>query len=218
MGAGLPHVRTYDCIMRVLVTGFGPFPGVSDNPSGAAARELQRLADAGEFEFELVTAVLPVDFAEIPGLIRELMAEYSPDLVIATGVDAGADGLAVERVAVNLMDARIPDSSGAQPADRPVIPGGPGGYLATLPVKAVRAALEATGIPARLSLSAGTYGCNAAMYAVLHEAPAGTRGGFIHVPPAEKIAPERVAEALVAAIRAAAAHQTDLDEVGGEIA
>nr|NLD39889.1 pyroglutamyl-peptidase I [Actinomycetales bacterium] len=204
--------------MRVLVTGFGPFPGVPANLSEAAVRVLQRRADAGEFDFELITEVLPVDFSVIPGRLRDLIAEEEPDLVIATGVDMGAKAIAVERVAVNLVDARMPDSSGAQPVDRPVVEGGPGGYLATLPVKAVRAALLAAGLPAELSLSAGTYGCNAAMYAVLHFGTPTLRGGFLHVPSSATLAPERVADGIVAAIRACAAHSTDLDEIGGEIA
>ncbi len=204
--------------MRVLVTGFGPFPGVPDNPSAAAVRVLQRRADAGGFDFELATEVLPVDFSAIPGRLRELIADLEPDLAIATGVDTGASAVTVERVAINLVDARVPDSSGAQPTDRPVVAGGPVGYLATLPVKAVRRAIEGAGVPAELSLSAGTYGCNAAMYAVLHWATPGMRAGFLHVPAADTLGAEQAADAIVAAIRAAATHQTDLDDVGGEIA
>lgn len=204
--------------MRVLVTGFGPFPGVPANPSEAAVRVLQRRADAEEFPFELVTAVLPVDFSVIPGRLHELIAEEAPDLVIATGVDASAQAISVERVAVNLVDARMPDSAGLQPVDRAVIDGGPDGYLATLPVKAVHAAISATGLNAELSLSAGTYGCNAAMYAVLHFAPPGTRGGFLHIPPTSVAAPERIADAVVAAINAALENYVDIPEPGGEIA
>ena len=204
--------------MRVLVTGFGPFPGVPVNPSAAAVEELQRRADAGEFEFEVVTEVLPVDFAVIAPRLRELIDGVAPDLVICTGVDAGAKEITVERVAINLVDARMPDTSGAQPVDRPVIDGAPDGLFATLPVKAVRAAIDEVGVPAELSLSAGTYGCNAAMFAALASVPSGTRAGFLHIPPTEVIATPRIADALAAAIRAARDTAVDLDEPRGTIA
>lgn len=204
---------------RVLVTGFGPFPGVPENPSEAAVTALQRRADAGGLDdIQLTTEILAVDFALIVSRLCALLDEIRPDVVIATGVDAGARAITVERVAINLVDARIPDSTGAQPIDRPVIAGEPDGLFVTLPVKAVRAAIQATGSPAELSLSAGTYGCNAAMYAVLAAAPDGTRGGFLHVPPADVIGTDEVADALVAAIRATLAHDTDLVEAGGELA
>lgn len=205
--------------MRVLVTGFGPFPGVTSNPSQLAVDELQRRADTGRFPgIQVATAVMPVDFAKIPGQLAEMLRLVRPDVVLCTGVDMDAEAVTVERVAVNLVDARMPDTSGSQPIDRPVIEGGPDGLFATIPVKAVRRAIEAIGVPAELSLSAGTYGCNAAMYAALHQAPHGTRVGFLHIPSLRVLGTASATKALAAAIQACVENTTDLDEPGGEIA
>lgn len=205
--------------MRVLVTGFGPFPGVSVNPSAAAVNELQRRADTGRFPgIQVATGIVPVDFKVIPGQVAEMMRLIRPDVVLCTGVDMDADAIAVERVAVNLVDARMPDTSGAQPIDRPVIPGGPDALFATIPVKAVRAAIEGLGIPAELSMSAGTYGCNAAMYAALNHAQRGTRVGFLHIPSLRVLGTASATKAITAAIQACAEHETDLVEPGGELA
>ena len=101
--------------MRVLVTGFGPFPGVTLNPSEAAVDALQRRADTGRMPgLQVGTAVLPVDFKTIPGQIAEIMRLVRPQLVLCTGVDMGAEAITVERVAINLLDARVPDIKGAQ--------------------------------------------------------------------------------------------------------
>ena len=205
--------------MRVLVTGFGPFPGVTLNPSEAAVDALQRRADTGRMPgLQVGTAVLPVDFTTIPGQIAEIMRLVRPQLVLCTGVDMGAEAITVERVAINLLDARVPDIKGAQPVDQPVVPGAPDGLFATIPVKAVRRAIQQSGAPAELSLSAGTYGCNALMFAALHHAPPGTRVGFLHIPSLRVMGTATCATALAAAVQACVEHETDLDEVGGELA
>ncbi len=205
--------------MRVLVTAFGPFPGVPVNPTQAAVTELGRRAAGSALPgIDLATAVLPVDFAVVPELVAHLIDQHHPDVVLCTGVSAKATAITVERVAVNLVDARVPDATGAQPVDLPVVVGAPDGLLATIPVKAVRAAIRDAGVPAELSLSAGTYGCNAAMFAALHHAPEGARAGFLHIPPAEVMDADRVADALVAAVLACARHETDLHVPAGELA
>lgn len=202
--------------MRVLVTGFGPFPGVPENPTAAAVAELARLAPVELPEIDLVTAILPVDFNALRMELPEILARAAADLVLLTGVNQRATTLEIERVAVNLVDARIPDNSGSAPIDEQVVPGAPDGLLARVPVKAMRAAIEAEGVSANLSLSAGTYACNAAMYLALEAAPM-YRAGFIHVPPAQVLAPEQVARALLAALRAAIAGN-EISEAGGELA
>ena len=88
-----------------------------------------------------------------------------------------------EYVGINLRHARIADNLGNQPQDEPVVPGGPTAYFATVPVRAMTAAIEAQGIPAAVSYTAGTYVCNDLLFTLLHHY-AGTpvRAGFIHVP------------------------------------
>lgn len=191
--------------MRVLITGFGPF---GDFPANPAAEAVHLLAARGIDRIELATEVLPVDFRIAPARIAALVEEHAPDLVLAVGV-AGRDVLTIERVAVNLIDARIADVTGNQPVDVPVVEDGPAALFSTLPVKAMAAAVRNAGIPCELSLSAGSYVCNAVMYAALHTASTGTRAGFLHVPPAHVLAPAEAARAMAIAITTALRTETD---------
>ena len=103
----------------------------------------------------------------------------------ASGRPAAGQPSRPERVAINLMDARIPDNAGFQPVDQPVVPGGPAAYFATLPVRRMAEAIEKAGLPAQISNTAGTYVCNCLLYTLLHTAAVeypGMPGGFIHVP------------------------------------
>ena len=76
--------------------------------------------------------------------------------------------MSVERIAINVDDARIKDNAGQQPVDDRIAPDGPAAHFATLPVKAMVAAIRAAGVPAEVSNSAGTFVCNHLMYGVLH--------------------------------------------------
>lgn len=170
--------------MKVLVTGFEPFGGDTVNSSADA---VAAVAAGWTGPDELVTAVLPVAFEQVrsvDGPLLRLLDEHTPDVVVAVGLADGVTQVRVERVAINLMDARIPDNDGAQPVDAPVADGGPAARFATLPVKAAVAAVRAAGIPAGVSYSAGTYVCNACFYAVQHALAArpGVLSGFVHVP------------------------------------
>ncbi|MDF2667411.1 MAG: pyrrolidone-carboxylate peptidase, partial [Microbacterium sp.] len=170
----------------VLLTGFEPFAGDATNPSGDAVRVVQERWAGAE---DLVVEVLPVAFDAAATRLRQLLDEHRPDVVIATGLAGGRAHVTPERVAINLADARIPDNDGAQPVDRPVVDGGPVAYFATLPVKAIAAALDDEGIPAAVSHSAGTFVCNHVMYTVLDAAAPDVRAGFVHLPYARDSAP-----------------------------
>jgi pyroglutamyl-peptidase len=174
----------------VLLTGFEPFAGDATNPSGDAVRVVQERWAGAE---DLVVEVLPVAFDAAATRLRQLLDEHRPDVVIATGLAGGRAHVTPERVAINLADARIPDNDGAQPVDRPVVDGGPVAYFATLPVKAIAAALDDEGIPAAVSHSAGTFVCNHVMYTVLDAAAPDVRAGFVHLPYARDSAPEGAA-------------------------
>jgi len=163
-------------VSGVLLTGFEPFADDPVNPSGDAVRLAAELWQGPE---ELVTAVLPVTFADAAVRLRALIAEHDPEVVLATGVAGGRATVSIERVAVNLIDARIPDNAGMQPVDVPSVPGGPPAWFATVPVKAIASAVAAAGIPSSLSMSAGTYVCN---HVFANAVDAARRAGFIHVP------------------------------------
>ena len=137
------------------MTGFEPFGGSDRNPSAELTARLG--ADA-------VTAVLPVEFEALRKLVPELLAEHQPTHVVCLGLLGRATGLTLERVAVNLIDARIPDNAGERPVDLPVVPDGPAARFVTLPVKAMLRAVQETGVPGELSLSAGSYACNECHY------------------------------------------------------
>lgn len=164
---------------RVLVTGFEPFGDETLNPTAQILERLQ--APPG---VTLERLVLPVVFGRSRHLLENAIETFQPDIVLALGQAGGRALVSLERVAINLDDARIPDNAGQQPVDTAVIEGGPAAYFSTLPVKRMLAALLEAGIPAHVSQSAGTYVCNHVMYGLLHtlEAHPGTRGGFIHVP------------------------------------
>lgn len=167
---------------RVLVTGFEPFGGAAVNPSWQAA---ELVAAAPPDGLDVTAVQLPCVFGESIAALRRAVAEVKPELVVCLGQAGGRTGVTVERVAVNVDDARIPDNAGAQPIDEPVVADGPAAYFSTLPVKACVAAMRGAGVPAALSNTAGTFVCNHVAYGLAHllatELP-GVRGGFAHVP------------------------------------
>lgn len=170
---------------RVLMTGFAPFGGESVNPSWQAVSLLGARRD------DIAAVELPCEFAASLPALRAAFLEHRPSLVVCVGQAGGRLEVTPERVAINLVDARIPDNAGEQPVDVPVVPEGPAAYFTTLPVKACVAAIRAAGVPASVSHTAGTYVCNQVFYGLMHlltEFP-GVRGGFVHVP----FSPEQVA-------------------------
>ncbi|WP_029145672.1 pyroglutamyl-peptidase I [Microbacterium luticocti] len=206
----------------ILLTGFEPFATDRVNPSAEAVRLAADLWPGPE---PLVTAVLPVTFDGAARRLRELIAAHDPDVVIATGLAGGRPAVSVERVAVNLVDAGIPDNAGAQPVDVPCVPGGPPAWFATLPVKRIVAAVSGSGIPCALSLSAGSYVCNHVFAHAMDAARPGVRAGFIHVPWGTGQAPRGepelpvadMARALVIAARTALDEATDAATPGGAL-
>lgn len=174
--------------MRVLLTGFEPFGGQGLNPSWEVASALHRAVVAGAH----VTAVqLPCVFAQALPALQQALAQHRPEIVLALGQAEGRCDLSVERVALNVMDARIPDNGGDQPIDVPVVAGGPAAYWSTLPIKSLVAGLKAAGFPASVSQTAGTYVCNQVFYALQHRlAGQGVHSGFMHLP----LLPEQAAQ------------------------
>lgn len=166
----------------VLVTGIEPFDGESLNPSWEAARAFDGRMVGGA---NVVARQLPCVIAEVGQALLDAIAEVNPVLVLCLGQAGGRSDVSIERVAINIVDARIPDNAGRQPVDEPVIDGAPAAYFSALPIKALVRRLRESGIPSSVSQSAGTYNCNAVFYSLLHfiatERPA-LRGGFIHVP------------------------------------
>jgi pyroglutamyl-peptidase len=166
----------------VLLTGFEPFAAETENPSLAIARALDRKRVAGH---RIVGAALPTEFARSLPVLETLLKQHRPALVLAVGQAGGRSQISLERVAINLIDARIADNADDQPVDVPVIRDAPNAYFSTLPLKSMLLRLHAAGIPAGLSHSAGTFVCNQVFFGLVHHLATHkphARGGFVHVP------------------------------------
>jgi pyroglutamyl-peptidase len=165
----------------VLLTGFEPFGGDTLNPSALVAKTLDCRETA---DCQIIGRVLPCVFGQSLHELRRLIRSHRPDLVICTGLAGGRKDISFERIAINLEDAVIPDNTGNQPLDRPVVRGGPAADWSTLPIKATVSALRDAGLPAGISHSAGTFVCNHVFYGLMRmlARQSRVRGGFIHLP------------------------------------
>ena len=213
--------------MKALVTGFDAFGGDKVNPSALAVRQLKRKLGG----VAIHTAVLPTSYARSAIALRGAIHEVRPDVVLCVGQAGGRSELCLERVAINVQDARIKDNDGKQPIDRPVVRDGPLAHLATLPIKACVAEMRKTGLPAAVSNTAGTFVCNNVFYALMDMAarhPIPMPAGFLHIP----YVPEQVARLAAAApsmalddivrgieivVAVSAARQSDLHVAEGSI-
>jgi pyroglutamyl-peptidase len=159
----------------VLLTGFEPFGTATSNPSGEIVKQI-----SGD---NIVTAILPVAYAQSAERLLALIAEHKPDVVICLGQAEGRTHISPERIAINLDDARLADNEGVIRNDVPIVAGGPVAYESTLPIKEIVKAINDAGVPAAVSLSAGAFLCNHVFY-VAQDYFKGTRvrSGFVHVP------------------------------------
>ncbi|QJR10002.1 Pyrrolidone-carboxylate peptidase [Usitatibacter rugosus] len=202
----------------VLVTGFEPFGGEASNPSWEICKRLP--ATIGKTRVE--TLQVPCLFRTSIETVAEAIEKLKPALVVCIGQAGGRDRISIERVGINIDDARAPDNGGERPVDEAIAPNGPPAYFTTLPIKAMAKAVRDAGIPAEVSNTAGTYVCNHLLYGVLHFIAASghaTRAGFIHVPYADaqvldkpgqpSMSVDAMARGIEAAITAALAHKTD---------
>ena len=160
---------------KVLLTGFEPFGKATLNPSGEIVKRI-----SGD---NIITAILPVAYAQSAEALLALIEQHNPDVVISLGQAEGRTQITPERIAINLDDARLADNEGVSRIDEPILEDGPVAYESTLPIKEFVSAITAAGIPAAVSLSAGAFLCNHIFY-VAQNRLKGTkvRSGFVHVP------------------------------------
>jgi pyroglutamyl-peptidase len=173
----------------VLVTGFAPYGGRGRNPAADIANALDGRTIAGS---PVVGRLVPVSLSEIAGTAVRLLDEVRPRVVVSVGLWPGEALIRLERVGINIADFEIPDNDGRIARGEAVVAHGAAAKFTTLPVARIEAAMLAAGIPARISHSAGTFLCNACLYAFLNaaeERPETRACGFIHVP----YVPEQVA-------------------------
>ena len=211
-------------IPRILLTGFDAFGGQTLNPSWLAVQRLHGRSIAGH---KIVAAQLPTVFDQSLLVLRGLLKLHQPTLVICVGQAGGRSAISLERVAININDARIADNAQAQPIDTPVVPGGPSAYFTSLPIKAMLLALQRENLAAEVSQSAGTFVCNHVFYGLMHMLATQrglkrTRGGFVHVPFVEGqgtpfMALDDIVRGLRLAIRSALSNTSDIQITAGAI-
>lgn len=211
--------------MSILVTAFDPFGGEKINPALEAVKALPSTI-AGT---NVITVEVPTVFGKAIEAATTAIDEHQPSAVLCVGQAGGRFDITPERVAINLDDARIADNDGNQPIDEPIVEGAPPAYFATLPIKAMTAAIRDAGVPASVSNTAGTFVCNHIMFGVLHHlatvGPKGARGGFVHVPfipeqtvskPGQpSLSTETITKGLTAAIEAIVTNTRDLNTAEG---
>lgn len=213
--------------VNVLVTGFEPFEKDTVNPSWEVARALDGWRHAGA---TVHGVCLPCVFDRALASLDAAMVAHRPSLVVCLGLAGGRTEVSVERVAINVNDARIPDNAGQQPVDTAVVAQAPAAYFATLPIKAIVRDLRAQGFPAAVSNTAGTFVCNHVFYGLMHRLAAhggAVRGGFVHLPylpeqaaqhaGAPSMALDTQVQALRALIRTALTVHEDVIETAGRL-
>ena len=166
--------------MKIIVTGFDPFGGEKINPSIECVKALPEIEGV-----ELIRLELPTVFKESAKRLNEVINDVKPDAVLSVGQAGGRAGITMERIAINVDDARIPDNISQQPIDEEIQVEGEAAYFSTLPIKRIVKAIREAGIPAEVSNSAGTFVCNHIMYQALFAATKADKpfkAGFMHIP------------------------------------
>jgi pyroglutamyl-peptidase len=167
---------------NILLTGFEPFLDFKRNPSLEACKLLEGMNYNG---YEVVVEELPMRYKEIREIIRGLVDKHQPAAVIATGVSSKAPDICVERVAINIGSADGGPNFGFDTLDQVLNPVGPEAYWSTLPIRDIVDVIKSNGIPARISNTAGTQGCNLVFYHLMDylvEKELDIPAGFIHIP------------------------------------
>ena len=166
--------------MKIIVTGFDPFGGETINPSIECVKALPEIEGV-----ELIRLELPTVFKESAKRLNEVINDVKPDAVLSVGQAGGRPGITMERIAINVDDARIPDNISQQPIDEAIQLDGEAAYFTTLPIKRIVKAIREAGISAEVSNSAGTFVCNHIMYQSLFAATKADKpfkAGFMHIP------------------------------------
>ncbi len=210
--------------MKILVTGFDPFGGESINPAWEAVKKLPK--KIGKTEVHILQ--IPTVFKKSIDLIVETSKVISPDIILCIGQAGGRFEVSVERVGINIDDARIADNEGNQPIDTSIYSDGENSYFSNLPIKAMVEEMKKIGTPSIISNTAGTFVCNHVLYGVLYNIckyKIAEKGGFIHVPyiPEQVIGKkntpymdtERITNSIVAAIKAIEENKIDIIKNGG---
>lgn len=167
--------------MKILISGFEPFNGEDINPSWLLVQEIP-----DKLEDKIIHKVcIPTCFYESMEVLLFSINKYKPDYVLCVGQAGGRCGISIERIGINIDDARIPDNNNNQPIDKLIHQDGDDAYFVNLPIKRMKQSVEKIGIPCVVSNTAGTFVCNHVLYSLLYHIKHNhicKAGGFIHVP------------------------------------
>jgi pyroglutamyl-peptidase len=166
----------------ILLTGFTPFQGVKVSPS---ALVLERIRHS-----DVVTQVLPTEYDAAGAHLIRLLKEINPSAVLCLGVAQSREAISLERIALNLDDAPIPDNAGSLRSGQPIVDGAPLAYGSTLPLDAMKAAIAALEIPVVITNHAGTFVCNHVFYTARHTLEVSGSPvpcGFVHIPALQEV-------------------------------
>ncbi len=212
--------------MKILITGFTPFGGEKVNPSYEAVKKL----DCEILGAKIVTMEIPTVFRKSIEVLEKAIDTENPDVVLCIGQAGGRFEISVERVGINVDDARIKDNEGNQPIDEIIYDDGKNAYFSSLPIKAMVKKMRENNVPASVSNTAGTFVCNHIMYGLLYlidKKYPDIKGGFIHVPfITEQVMDKRntpamttdqIIKGLTCAIEAIIESKSDIKMVGGQI-
>ena len=170
--------------LRLLLTGFGPFPGAPFNPTGPLVARLIRLRRPALEEVELSGHIFPVTYAAVDRELAQLLAERRPQALLMFGLAARTPYLRVETRARNAVTTLWPDASHIQVRNGLIEAGADDRLFGPHTSRLLRAALG-TGIDARASRDAGRYLCNYLSWRAI-EATGRASGprlaAFVHIP------------------------------------
>jgi pyroglutamyl-peptidase len=196
---------------KILVTGFDPFNGSKINPSFEAVKILPPTIG----EYEIVKLEVKTIFNFSAHQVIDAIKSLKPSFVLMVGEAGERDKISIERIGINLDDARIKDNGGAQPLKQVIDRGGADGIFSNIPIYDIYEAIRAIPLAVEISNSAGTFVCNHLLYSVLNFLTTSAsfkiiKAGFIHVPllpeDAKKynlkgMRKEEIAQALLVAIK-----------------
>ncbi len=169
--------------MRILLIGFGPFPGAPFNPSAALVKALARRRRPALAEMVRTTHVFETTYAAVDRDLPKLFAA-KPDIILMFGLAGRRRQLCIETQARNAVSLLFPDASGYRPQRGIIRPGGQAALRAPAPFSVLLGAVRASHFPARLSRDAGRYLCNYAYWRALEHAARGyPLIQFVHIPP-----------------------------------
>jgi pyroglutamyl-peptidase len=171
--------------LKVLVAGFGSFPGAAKNPSGELAIAVARSRRAASHGAKIVAAVIPTVYQEVSSILARLLKTEKPDAVLMFGLAGSTPFMRIETRAANVASGVHPDAAGKKPVNHPLVADAPKILKARAPVRRLLTAARQAGMKAKLSVDAGRYICNAAFFLALdaaRRADTPNMVAFVHIP------------------------------------